>query len=79
MHGNNNKRFINRPHPRLCNTGRIECKVTTQFGRNHVRRGSSAMWMPHFMTVTILNLLRALLETPVGNLFGLKRNGSGQI
>jgi hypothetical protein len=39
MHGNNGKRFINSPHYRLYNTGIIECKATTQFGRNRARRG----------------------------------------
>jgi len=31
------------------------------------------------MTVTILHLLRVVLETHVGNLFRIKQNGSGQI
>jgi hypothetical protein len=37
------------------------------------------MWMSCSITVTILHLLRVVLETLVGNLFGLKQNGSGQI
>jgi len=79
MHGSNDKRFINIPHHRLCNMGRIKCKVTSQFGRNRERYGWSAMWMPRSMIVTISHLLRVVLETPVDNLFELKQNGSGQI
>ena len=79
MHGNNGKRFINSPHHRFCNKCIIECKAITQFGRNRARRGRSAMWMLRSMSVTILHLLRVVLETPMGNLFGLKQNGNGQI
>ena len=79
MHDNNGKRFINSPHHQLCNTGRTECKVTTQFGRTRARRGWSAMWIPRSMNVTILQLLWVVLETLADNLFGLKRNGNKQI
>jgi len=53
--------------------------VTTQFGRNRARCGWSEMWMSRSLTVIILHLLRVVSKTLAGNLFGLKRNGRGQI
>jgi len=59
--------------------GIIEFKTTTQLGRNRARRGWSAMWKPRSITATILQLLRVVLETLAGGLFGLKQSDSGQI
>jgi len=50
MHDSKGKRFINNHRQWLCNTGKIECKVTTQFGRNRVRRGWSVMWVSRSIT-----------------------------